>query len=117
MIPFRRRLQFRQYLPGKAHKYGVKTFKLCDSSGFTYNMAIYKGKSDRALSLPTEVAMQLSQPYLNAGKTLVTDNFYTCIQLADNLLNARTHLVGTVRSNRKGLPTSVTGASLKKVRR
>jgi hypothetical protein len=113
MIPFRGRLQFKQYLPGKAHKYGVKIFKLCDSAGYTYNMAIYKGKSDRVLSLPTEVVMQLSQPYLHVGRTLVTDNYYTSIQLANNLLTAQTHLVGTLRSNRKGLPTTVTSARLK----
>lgn len=73
MIPFRSRLGFHQYLPGKAHKYGVKIFKLYDSTGYTYNMAVYKGKSDRVMSLPTEVAMQLSEPYLNAGRTLVTE--------------------------------------------
>ena len=27
MVPFRGRLIFRQYIPGKAHKYGVKLFK------------------------------------------------------------------------------------------
>jgi hypothetical protein len=27
MIPFRGRLSFRQYIPGKRHKYGVKPFK------------------------------------------------------------------------------------------
>jgi hypothetical protein len=97
MIPFRGRLRFKQYLPGRAHKYGVKIFKLCDSSGYTYNMAVYKGKSDRVLRLPTEVAMQLSQPYLHAGRTLVTD-YYTGVQLAENLIHAQTHLVGIVRS-------------------
>lgn len=29
MIPFRGRLKFKQYIPGKAHKYGVKLFKIC----------------------------------------------------------------------------------------
>ncbi|XP_054726603.1 piggyBac transposable element-derived protein 4-like [Anastrepha obliqua] len=33
MIPFRGRLGFRQYLPGKAHKYGIKVFKLADTTG------------------------------------------------------------------------------------
>jgi len=42
MIPFRGRLSFRQYIPGKAHKF----FKLWDPSGYTYNISIYIGKSD-----------------------------------------------------------------------
>ncbi|KAK9721752.1 Transposase IS4 [Popillia japonica] len=46
MVPFRGRLLFRQYIPGKASKYGVKIFKLCDESGYTYETEIYKGRSD-----------------------------------------------------------------------
>jgi len=114
MIAFRGRLQFRQYLPGKAHKYGVKIFKLCDKTGYTYNMTIYKGKNDRTFSMPTEIVLNLSQPYLTDGRTLVTDNFYTSVELATKLLQSRTHLVGTVRSNRKSLPRAVTAAHLKK---
>ena len=35
MIPWRGRLGFRQYIPGKAHKYGVKLCKLCTVEGYT----------------------------------------------------------------------------------
>ena len=38
IIPFRGRLGFRQYIPGKTHKYGIKLFKLTDPSGYTYNV-------------------------------------------------------------------------------
>ena len=31
VVPFRGRLKFRQYLPKKSHKYGIKLFKLCDN--------------------------------------------------------------------------------------
>ena len=37
MISFRGWLKFRQYLPAKAHKYGIKLFKPCDPKGYTYN--------------------------------------------------------------------------------
>jgi len=40
MIPYRGRLSFKQYIPGKANKYGVKLFKLTDPSGYTYNVEI-----------------------------------------------------------------------------
>ncbi|CAI6359966.1 unnamed protein product [Macrosiphum euphorbiae] len=36
MVPLRGRLKFKQYIPGKAHKYGVKLFKICDNNGYTY---------------------------------------------------------------------------------
>ena len=38
MIPWRGRLSFCQYIPGKAHKYGVKLYKLCSVEGYTWNL-------------------------------------------------------------------------------
>jgi len=35
LIPWRGRLIFRQHIPNKAHKYGIKLFKLCSSTGYT----------------------------------------------------------------------------------
>jgi hypothetical protein len=34
MIPWRGRLSFRQYIPGKAHKYGIKMDKLAATNGY-----------------------------------------------------------------------------------
>lgn len=115
MVPFRGRLKFKQYLPGKAHKYGIKLYKLCDSSGYTYNVNVYSGKSDRSEGdQATTVVMRLMERYLDVGRTLCTDNFYTSLTLAEKLLQRKTHLVGTLRKNRKGLPKSVLCAKLKR---
>lgn len=45
MVPFRGRLIFNQYIPGKAHKYGVKLFKVCEANGYTHDIEVYAGKS------------------------------------------------------------------------
>ncbi|XP_026465869.1 abscisic acid and environmental stress-inducible protein-like, partial [Ctenocephalides felis] len=45
MVPWRGRLGFRQYIPGKRHKYGVKLYKLCLSEGYTHNIEIYADKN------------------------------------------------------------------------
>lgn len=111
MVPFRGRLKFRQYIPGKSHRYGVKLFKLCDEKGYTYNISVYTGKGD---GNPTGVVMNLTEPYLGCGRTVCTDNYYTSIPLAQFLLEHKTHLVGTLRTSRKGLPSEVCGARLKK---
>ncbi|KAJ8952232.1 hypothetical protein NQ314_007580 [Rhamnusium bicolor] len=58
--------------------------------------------------------MQLSEAYLNEGRTIVTDNFYAEIELAKELLDKNTHLIGILRKNRKGLPKEVTSTKLKK---
>nr|CAI5825990.1 unnamed protein product [Callosobruchus analis] len=91
MIPFKGRLLFRQYIATKKHKYGLKIFKLCDSVGYTFRMSLYTGQS-----------------------TIVTDNYYTSPSLARNLLAKETHLLGTLRKNRRGLPPEVIKAKLKK---
>lgn len=116
MVPFRGRLGFRQYIPGKRHKYGIKLFKLCCADSYTYNIEIYQGKTDHSgvNSLSKTVVLELCQDYLNEGRTIVTDNFYTSLELATDLLKKKTHLVGTIRKNRKGLPKNVVTARLKK---
>lgn len=58
--------------------------------------------------------MSLCSQILNKGHTLATDNWYTSLELAYNLLEHNTHLVGTIRKNRKGLPQNVVQAKLQK---
>jgi len=52
-------------LPGKAHKYGIKVFKLCDGAGYTYNMAVYKGKNDRAVTSQDKENRSVTSRFLN----------------------------------------------------
>lgn len=116
MIPFRGRLIFRQYLPGKRHQYGIKIFKLCGKGGYTYNFKIYSGKERSSNEQPVaiRVVLQLMEPLLDSGRLLCTDNFYTSVTLAHELLERKTHLIGTLRKNRKFNPKVVTKARLQK---
>lgn len=115
LVPFRGRLIFKQYMPLKTHKYGVKIFKLCSEEGYTWNMKIYCGKEqDAGASVPSNVVMTLSECLLDTGRTVVVDNYYTSLDLANKLLDRKTHLVGTLRSNRRGNPKDVTQKKLKR---
>nr|CAI5820797.1 unnamed protein product [Callosobruchus analis] len=109
MIPFK-------YIPTKRHKYGLKIFKLCDSVGYTFRMSLYTGQSffDKRTGLVEKIVLDLTDCYLNQGRTIVTDNYYTSPSLARNLLAKETHLLGTLRKNRRGLPPEVMKAKLKK---
>jgi len=69
---------------------------------------------ENGLGLATNVVLKLAEPYLDAGRTLTTDNFYTRLPLARALLRQKTHLVGTLRDNRKGLPENVRKNKLSK---
>jgi hypothetical protein len=48
--------------------------------------------------------MDLCQPFLNAYRTIVTDNFFTSSKLGLNLMSKNTYLLGTIRKNRIGNP-------------
>lgn len=100
MVAYRGRLNFKQYIPGKAHKYGVKLFKLCGVNGYTYNIEIYAGKDQTDGSgLGCRVVVDFSSIYLNSGRTIITDNFYTSLNLANELLEKnKTHSIGTLRT-------------------
>lgn len=63
---------------------------------------------------PLKVVMSLCDNILNLGHTVATDNWYTSLDLANELISKDTHLVGTLRKNRKGLPKNVVEAKLGK---
>lgn len=108
MIPFRGRLSFRQYDKSKRHKYGIKLFKVCTNPGYTIKIQIYSGKNvDTVNNTPTKIVLSLCDELLNKGHTIATDNWYTSMELAYELLNKETHFLGTVRKNRRLLPKKV----------
>ncbi|KAG8239644.1 hypothetical protein J437_LFUL019005 [Ladona fulva] len=106
LVPFQSRLIKKQYIPQKRHKYGVKLYKLCFDKGYTWNMKIYAGK-DAGRSAPTAVVRELAKRLLDARRKLIADNYYTSLELAELLINRRTHLLGTVRKNRRELPKDI----------
>lgn len=115
MVPFRGRLLFRQYNKQKRHKYGIKLFKLCTLPGYTFKINIYAGKQNEEINVtPQNVVMNLCQDLLNKGYSLYTDNWYTSVPLARELLKNETHLIGTLRKNRRHFPKVVVSTKLKK---
>ncbi|KAL0879436.1 hypothetical protein ABMA27_003187 [Loxostege sticticalis] len=97
-VPFRGRIIFRQYNKSKRHKYGMKLFKLCTIPGYTCKLQLYAGKNNEVINTsPTKVVMSLCDHILSLGHTVATDNRYTSLELANQLLDKDTHLVGTLR--------------------
>jgi hypothetical protein len=85
MIPRRGRLLFRQYIPGKAHKYGIKMKKLVATNGYTWNYVIYTGEQESMAGV--EHAQAVVMELLDGlDGCYGTDNFFTTISLAKYLL-------------------------------
>lgn len=115
LIPFRGRIIFKQYIKQKRHKYDIKTFKLCAAPEFTITFPIYCGKkTDAEKTTPTNVVMSLCQNIFDKDHTLCTDNWYTSIDLAKKLIAENTHLIRTMRSNRRGIPKDLVAKRLKR---
>ena len=74
---------------------------------------MWQGKVDGS-SVPTNIVVKLCEPLLDCGRSIYVDNYYTSIELAHKLLERNTHLVGTLRKNRKNNPKDVINKKLKK---
>ncbi|XP_046685132.1 piggyBac transposable element-derived protein 4-like [Homalodisca vitripennis] len=116
MVPWRGRLNFRQYLPDKSHKYGVKIYKLCSPDGYTCKFKIYVGKGDitSGKGHKQKIMLHLIHDFLGHGRLLYADNYYNSVELAEALLKRKTYLCGTLRKDLKSNPKTVISKKLKK---
>jgi hypothetical protein len=116
MIPWQGRLFFKQYIPGKAHKYGVKMYKLAATNGYTWNFVIYTDQQDPMAGLrhAQTVVMNLLDGLEGCYRTVVADNFFTSIPLAKRLLVDDTYLIGTLKINRAGSDSEVVQKNLRR---
>lgn len=116
-------VSFRQYIPSKRARYGIKAYVLSESeSGYVYEHNIYVGQEQEnaaaaGLSITENIVLRLMRSLLNFGYRLWMDNYYNSPSLA-RLLALGTYVCGTLRSNRKGTPKLVqkteTNGKLKK---
>lgn len=109
MIGFRGRLSFRQYMPAKPTKYGIKVWMAADSSnGYVLNSDVYLGKEAdgrrRIYGLGYDVVTKLIRPFMNRNHHVFFDNFFTSTKPLEDLKANDTYACGTVRCNRKDLP-------------
>ncbi|KAL7827205.1 hypothetical protein SRHO_G00329230 [Serrasalmus rhombeus] len=58
--------------------------------------------------LSETVVMRLMEPFMDKGRTVTTDNFFTSFSLAQRLLSRKTAIVGTVNKSRQEIPQSAT---------
>ena len=72
------------------------------------NFELYTGQQQADASegegLTHAVVLRLTEHLANSGRIIYTDNFYTSPALTESLRERGFHLVGTVRSNRRGFP-------------
>ena len=89
-------------------KYGQKYWLALDKDskyvvhGFTYvGRDENRSRDDR---VSDQVIMRLLKPYLNKGRNVTTDNYFTSWELATELQKYKTSLMRTVNRIRKEVP-------------
>ncbi|XP_048037142.1 piggyBac transposable element-derived protein 4 isoform X1 [Megalobrama amblycephala] len=109
LVPFRGRCPFKQYMPSKPSKYGIKIWAACDSrSSYAWNMQIYTGKAaDRKPEKNQGMRVVLDMTSGLQGHTITCDNFFTSYALGEELLQRKMSMIGTVRSNKPELPPAL----------
>ncbi|CAK9801722.1 hypothetical protein ANTPLA_LOCUS2920 [Anthophora plagiata] len=72
-------------MPNKPHEFGIKFWLAVDVQiKYILNGFPYMGKDETrcSKSLGEFVTLKLAEPYLQRGKNITTDNFFTSISLA-----------------------------------
>ena len=104
MIHFNSRLAFRQYLPAKPIKWGVKVLVLAESdTGYLSRFQVYTGREPggQERGLTHRVVTDLVDHLYGQYTQVYFDNFYTSTDLLSYLKVRQMYACGTVRSNHR----------------
>lgn len=108
LLEFHGRVKFKQYIASKPGRFGIKIFWLCCAETFYFlNGIIYigRGSYETGQNVTTAgVSLHLMKPYLNTGRNLTGDNWFTSAELCDTLRSSRISYVGTLRNNNRCIP-------------
>ncbi|XP_032690081.1 piggyBac transposable element-derived protein 4-like [Odontomachus brunneus] len=109
LLLWKGRLRFKQYIPLKRNRFGIKLFMIVDcETGFILGFIVYTGADTDyekfGLGITGDIVAHFLQPYFYKGHVIYIDNWYTSPMLADFLHDHDTGICGTVKANRKGMP-------------
>ena len=109
IIKFKGWVHFRQYLPSKPYRWGIKQYALCESkSGYALKFITYCGKGslemEPGFSITESICLSLLNGFENRDHKVFTDNYYTLPVLYRELERRGIGACGTVKSGRKFIP-------------
>ena len=99
----RSRCGFIQYMPQKPSKFSIKYWLLWDVKiSYVLRSIPYVGKEDRPqIGVAEHVVMSLMEQYHNTGQNFTTDNYFTTLNTAKNLLQHNITMEGTLQKKRE----------------
>lgn len=116
LVKFKGKLGFKQYMPMKPIKHGIKVWKRADSithfvSWFQVNTGQPLGGQEHGLRehVVTKLSLDLEHGYYHSN----FDNFFTTLQLMRTLLDKRIYATATTQPNRNRFPAPLKTAKLR----
>ena len=108
MSPYKGRCGFRQYMPKKPKRYGIKLWILAGvESHYVHNFQVYLGLQEkREVKQPKRVVLDMVK-HIRKGHNITVDQYFSSVELAHELLSKGITMLGTIQSNRKSLPESM----------
>ena len=116
MIKFQGRSSLKQYMPLKPTKRGIKVWVAADSTnGYFSRFEVYTGKKGNTTEhgLGARVVKTLTSDFKGKHHHVYFDNFFTSLQLLEDLEKDQIYACGTARKDRKGFPEMLKKAKLK----
>ena len=122
MVAFKGRCFFKQYMPSKPTKWGIKAFMLADSKSFyCLKFIIYTGKKtfviEEGNTLRSQIVFDLVDGLEGKGHIIYTDNYYTSIYTYSSLKVKNLGACGTILENSKGYPKELKKKKIKNEKR
>ncbi|TWW61346.1 hypothetical protein D4764_05G0014360 [Takifugu flavidus] len=106
LFPSKTRCCFLQYIASKPDKFGIKFWVACDLNQIRLQYPPISWQGPHSALWGESVVMRLMEPFLDEGRNVTTDNFFTSLSLAKRLLSRNTTILGTVNKIRQEIPLS-----------
>ena len=117
IVKFQDVVIFRQYIPKKRQCVRIRIYKLCDESGYTYDMSVYVVQDSRSatdnMTAAHATVRRLTRRVEGLGHKIFMDKFFSSPRLFDDLETCKINSCGTVRANTKDLPPDFGRKNLK----
>ena len=107
---FRGNCSFVTYMPNKPVKYGLLSRDMCDSDSlYMYDILPYAGKAadpDPSLHITgaSNMVRHMASSIEGSGRNITMDRFFTGVELAEELLEKKLTVVGTIQKSRRHIP-------------
>jgi ribosomal protein L21E len=100
IVLFKVKDSFKQYIPKKHKRFGIKIYKLSDRTGHTYDMEVYLGKDRKRvitdMTVTHATVKQLTRRVQGRGHKLYMDNYFSSPDLYNDLTKQKINCCGTV---------------------